>query len=57
MKKNKLYALVMIIFVLVIPLNFGFLGITENVGVVSLIMMVLAEFLVLGALLVGINRD
>lgn len=57
MKKNKLSAIAMIIFVLVIPLNFGFLGITEHVGAVSLIMMILAEFLVLGALLVGINRD
>ena len=57
MKKNKLTAIVMIIFVLVIPLNFGFLEISEHVGAVSLIMMVLAEFLVLGALIVGINKD
>ena len=57
MKKNKLSAIVMIIVVLVIPLNFGFLSIAEHIGAVSLIMMILAEFLVLGALIVGINKD
>jgi len=57
MKKNKLSAILMIIFVLIIPMNFGFLNISDHVGPVSLIMMVLAEFLILGALLVGINKD
>ena len=57
MKKNKLSAIVMILVVLVVPLNFGFLSITEHVGAVSLIMMVLAEFLTIGALVVGINKD
>lgn len=57
MKKNKLVAAVLIALALIIPLNFGFLSIEANEGVFSLIMMILAEFLVLGALIIGINKD
>lgn len=57
MKKNKLIAIILIALALLIPLNFGFLSIEANEGVVSLIMMILAEFLVLGAFIVGVNKD
>ena len=57
MKKNKLIAYILIALALIIPLNFGFLSIEANEGVFSLIMMILAEFLVLGAFIVGINKD
>ncbi len=57
MKKNKLIAIVLIALALLIPLNFGFLAIEANQGMVSLLMMVLAEFLVLTAFIIGINKD
>ncbi|MEQ8323270.1 MAG: hypothetical protein RIC15_10305 [Vicingaceae bacterium] len=57
MKKNKLVAILLIAFSLLIPLNFGFLSIEANEGVVSLIMMILIQFAVLGAFLIGINKD
>lgn len=57
MKKNKLIASVLIALALLIPLNFGFLEIEANEGVVALVMMILAEFLVLGAFIIGINKD
>jgi len=57
MKKNKLIAIVLIALALLIPLNFGFLSIGANEGVISLIMMILAEFLVLSAFIIGVNKD
>ena len=57
MKKNKMIALALIALALIIPLNFGFLSIEEHAGVFSLIMMIIAQFLVLGAFLIGINKD
>ena len=57
MKKNKLIALVLIAFTVLIPLNFGFLAIEEHAGTVSLIMMILIEFGVLGAFIIGINKE
>ena len=56
MKKNKLIAYALILFVLLIPVNFGLLSIDEHQGVVSLIMMILIEFLVLAALIVGVDK-
>ena len=57
MKKNKLIAAILIALALIIPLNYGFLSIEANEGMVSLIMMILAEFLVLTAFIVGVNKD
>ncbi len=57
MKENKLIAFALIALALLIPLNFGFLDIEANEGVISLIMMVLAEFLVFGAFIFGVNKD
>jgi len=56
MKKNKLIAYVLILLALLIPLNFGFLSIGDTHGSVSLIMMILMEFLVLGALIIGVDN-
>jgi hypothetical protein len=57
MKKNKLYALLIIAFVLLVPLNFAFLSIEENEGVISLFMMVIIELLVVGALILGAGKS
>jgi len=56
MKKNKLIAYLLILFALLIPVNFGLLSIDYTQGAVSLIMMILIEFLVLGALIIGIDK-
>ena len=56
MKKNKLIAYALILFVLLVPVNLGLLSIEEYHGPVSLIMMVLIEFLVLGALIIGVDK-
>jgi len=56
MKKNKLIAYILIGLAIMIPLNFGFLSMDETQGVVSLTMMVLFEFLVLGALILGVDK-
>ena len=56
MKKNKLIAYALILLALLIPVNFGFLSIDETHGSVSLIMMILMEFLVLAALIIGVDR-
>ena len=56
MKKNKLIAYALILFALLVPLNFGFLSIEQHEGVVSLIMMVLIEFLIIGALVIGVDQ-
>ena len=57
MKKNKLIALALVAFSLLIPLNFGFLEIEEHEGAVSLIMMILIEFGILGAFIIGVNKE
>lgn len=56
MKKNKLIAYALILFTLLIPLNFGFLSIEDTHGAVSLIMMVIIQFAVLGALIIGVDK-
>ena len=56
MKKNKLIAYGLILFVLLIPVNIGLLSMENNQGAVSLIMMILIEFLVLGALIIGVDK-
>lgn len=56
MKKNKLIALVILLFALVIPLNFGFLHIEEYDGAISLISMILVELGVMGALIIGVSN-
>ncbi len=56
MKKNKVTAYLIILFVLVVTLPIGFLSINSNSGVISLIMMILMEFGVLAALIIGVNK-
>ena len=56
MKKNKVTAYIIILFVLVVTLPIGFLSINANSGVISLIMMILMEIGVLAALIIGINN-
>jgi hypothetical protein len=56
MKKNKLIAYALILFVLLIPVNIGLLSIDEYQGPVSLIMMILIEFLVLAAFVIGVDK-
>lgn len=56
MKKNKLVAYLLIFFVLLIPVNIGFLSIDDSHGLVSLIMMILVEFVVVGALILGVDN-
>lgn len=57
MKKNRLIGIGLILFVLIVPLNIGFLEIDMSHGTLSLIMMILVEVLVLGALIIGVNKD
>ncbi len=56
MKKNKLIAYLIILITLLIPVNFGLLQIDETQGVLSLIMMILIQFAMLAALLIGIDK-
>ncbi len=56
MKKNKVIAYLLILLALLIPLNFGILSIDSTQGVVSLVMMILIEFLVLAALIIGVDK-
>lgn len=56
MKKNKLTAYLLILFTLIVPLNFGLLEIEENQGALSLVMMIIIEFAVLGALIIGVDK-
>ena len=56
MKKNKLISYLIILFVLLVPVNIGLLSIQNTHGVVSLIMMILIEFLVVAALIVGVDK-
>jgi hypothetical protein len=57
MKKNKLYALAMIAFVLLVPLNFAFLSIEQYEGGISLVMMIMIEVLVVAALILGAGKS
>lgn len=57
MKKNKLYALLMIAFVMIVPMNYAFLSLEDHTGAMSLFMMAIFEILVLVALIIGINDD
>ena len=56
MKKNKLIAYLLVLFVLIVPLNIGLLSIDETPGWVSLVMMVIIQFAVLFALLLGVDK-
>lgn len=56
MKKNKLIALAIILFALLVPLNFGFLHIEEYHGAISLISMIVVELGVLVALILGVSN-
>lgn len=56
MKKNKLTAYLLILFALVVPLNFGFLSIDHYNGLISLIMMIMIIFAVVAALIIGVDN-
>ena len=56
MKKNKVIAYLLILLALLIPVNFGILSIDSTQEVVSLVMMILIEFLVLAALIIGVDK-
>lgn len=56
MKKNKLISYLLILFALILPMNIGLLSIEDTHGMLSLLMMVLIEFAVIAALIIGVDK-